>query len=38
VTDTITIGAIVVQDSTPMPNSLIGAQSYSGGWSVVTNP
>jgi hypothetical protein len=38
VTDTITIGTIMVQDSTPMPKSLIGAQSYSGGWSVVANP
>ena len=37
-TDTITIGTIMVQDSTPMPKSLIGAQSYSSGWSVVANP
>ena len=37
-TDTITIGTIMIQDITPMPKSLIGAESYSGGWSVVTNP
>lgn len=37
-TETITIGTIMVQDSTPMPKSLVGAQSYSGGWSVRTNP
>jgi hypothetical protein len=36
VTDTITIGTNMVQDSAPMPKSLISAQSYSGGLSVVT--
>jgi hypothetical protein len=26
----------MLQDSAPMPNSLISVKSYSGGWSVVT--
>jgi hypothetical protein len=38
VTDTVKMGAIMVQDNTPMPNSLVGAQAYSRGWSVVTGP
>jgi hypothetical protein len=37
-TDTVKIGTIMVQDNAPMPNSLVGAQPYSGGWSVVTDP
>lgn len=37
-TETIKIGTIMVQDSVPMPNSLLGAQSYSSGWSVVAHP
>jgi hypothetical protein len=38
VTETVRIGTIMVQDNAPMPNSLVGAQAYSGGWSVVTDP
>lgn len=34
-TDTITVGTIMVQNNAPMPKSLIVAQSYSGGSSVV---
>jgi hypothetical protein len=38
VTDTVKMGAIMVQDNTPMSNSLVDAQAYSRGWSVVTGP
>jgi hypothetical protein len=37
-TNTVKIGTIMVQDSAPMPNSLVSAQPYCGGWSVVTDP
>jgi hypothetical protein len=37
-TDTVKVGTIMVQDNAPMPNSLVGAQPYSGGWSVVIDP
>jgi hypothetical protein len=38
VTDTVKTGTIMVRDSAPMPNLLVGAQPYSGGWPVVTAP
>jgi hypothetical protein len=38
VTDTVKTGTIMVQDSAPMPKSLVGVQPYCGEWSVVTDP